>query len=327
MGANAMALGWRMGDAMRSAGTARTTRRRHIGSGFTLMEVLVVTTIIALLIGLLIPGLGRARDMARRAKCMTNLRAMGGAMAMYASDNKTYIPRDYHFGSNNPSSAPGGSSPASNEWGHVFFSAAFASYLSGPDLNPFGQLDLQANQPSASMDLIRGCAAVGVYQCPALHNTAYPLNYVANGIDFDNFRATGQYLEPGSTYPAPKGSPACKMASIPGPLSEVAYIMEGNIPPVGMSATAAFWGGYLSASDYNYYDMNGPQEMTFTGSQANGVITAIPPIAPRMIASNNAPHFGSTTLLFFDGHVAAVTVNPQNLPVQLFNPLDTTPYQ
>jgi hypothetical protein len=63
------------------------------------------------------------------------------------------------------------------------------------------------------------------------------------------------------------------------------------------------------------------------GSQANGVLwTAAPPIAPRMIQSDNSPHFGTTTLLFFDSHVAAVLVNPQNLPVQLFNPLDQTVY-
>ncbi len=55
--------------------------------GFTLVELLVVIAIIALLVSILMPGLARARELARRAACMTNLNGMGKAITVYQGDN------------------------------------------------------------------------------------------------------------------------------------------------------------------------------------------------------------------------------------------------
>jgi prepilin-type N-terminal cleavage/methylation domain-containing protein/prepilin-type processing-associated H-X9-DG protein len=61
---------------------------------FTLAELLVVIAVIGVLAGLLLPVLGRARESARGAACLNNLRQWGLATYLYIADHDGYLPRD-----------------------------------------------------------------------------------------------------------------------------------------------------------------------------------------------------------------------------------------
>ena len=63
--------------------------------GFTLIELLVVIAIISILASILFPVFARARESARRASCMSNLKQMGLGMMMYVQDYDETFPKEY----------------------------------------------------------------------------------------------------------------------------------------------------------------------------------------------------------------------------------------
>lgn len=70
------------------------SRRRS----FTLIELLVVVAILALLLAILLPSLGKARQQAKKVKCQSNLRTIGHAVQFYLGDHRDAFPFAMFYG-------------------------------------------------------------------------------------------------------------------------------------------------------------------------------------------------------------------------------------
>ena len=65
-------------------------------SGFTLIELLVVIAIIALLVSILLPSLNKAKELAKSAACMANIKGISTSLFIYTEDYDGWCPQDFY---------------------------------------------------------------------------------------------------------------------------------------------------------------------------------------------------------------------------------------
>lgn len=144
----------------RLVGTGNSRRERP--TAFTLIELLVVIAIIALLIGILLPALGKARAAGRMAACLSNQRQIGLAVQMYAGASKEFIPREC-------GSSEEPRQPRNPGW-------PFA-------IRPF--VDPNARVDQSEGGLRDRYATAKYYQDPARPRDGHNIHYVDNGLVFN----------------------------------------------------------------------------------------------------------------------------------------------
>jgi prepilin-type processing-associated H-X9-DG protein len=149
--------------------------------GFTLVELLVVIGIIALLIGILLPSLRKAKEQAASVKCMSNMRQIALAIIAYGNDNKGILP-DYAGGTGLP---PGVTDPRQSmawiAWQRKYDTVFKRTFAAGADQNItysatakyMGQKLVDHNPTNASNDdVFRAAHQVAptfeqIYRCPS----------------------------------------------------------------------------------------------------------------------------------------------------------------
>ncbi len=83
---------WRRWETVGAAWRGGQFGPRALARAFTLIELLVVVAIIAILVSILLPALGRARQQGKQAVCLNNMRQMGIALLSYALEHNEYVP-------------------------------------------------------------------------------------------------------------------------------------------------------------------------------------------------------------------------------------------
>lgn len=132
-------------------------RCKDLRNAFTLVELLVVIGIIAVLIGILLPSLNRAREAANQIKCSSNMRGIGQGLADYLANYAGVYPASYSYVGQTVSN--GVETPNFAQQGYVHWS----SFI-------YGRKDLAFGYPQSFQSTV----GWEMFQCPSINNGGLP---------------------------------------------------------------------------------------------------------------------------------------------------------
>jgi prepilin-type N-terminal cleavage/methylation domain-containing protein/prepilin-type processing-associated H-X9-DG protein len=158
-------------------GTRIAKARRY---GFTLVELLVVIGIIAVLIAILLPALGKAREQAKTVQCANNMRQIGIGMRMYSTEFGGVVPpgdvmAPTEYGVPSPPPAPAGC--YWNYFMDVVWAKGYIKHEAREALRPGATVD---GLKAGTYGVMYPSAGRGVYVCPSEARTSaanFPWNF------------------------------------------------------------------------------------------------------------------------------------------------------
>ena len=312
---------------MRSFHASKAGSSRH---AFTLVELLVVIGIIALLISILLPSLGRAREAANSVKCSANLHSLGQALQIYLQDSKGMLPIGYWDGTKDPTTGTtlstsnvGGADARKTNWGLLLMSR----------LNPKLSTNVYDIGQQTSLNATSNYRTL---QCPTAPTNTGSMTNATGGINrIVNDYASHPRLMPqigdGSTDGATNRAPTTVRTARIRRSSEIATLFDGSLVVQADGNFDAAYGGVPVADRLDGW------RYRYSSNVGTTFMTDNYPIAPGMkntdavdtrTASNDSAltrntdsadniqnirfrHYGGTiaNVLFLDGHVEGVRIS------------------
>jgi prepilin-type N-terminal cleavage/methylation domain-containing protein/prepilin-type processing-associated H-X9-DG protein len=298
--------------------SGRTTiSRPRNWCAFTLVELLVVIGIIAVLIAILLPALGRARAQAQTVACLANLRSIGQSINIYAVNNKQSLPYGYwdNVGS------PDGNEANSNTYSAYFNTANapnasdWALLLMSSALGRGGSTESTQTADTTKLQQMFVCpTAVDVHSTNSANQTTRKLHYSCHPRlmprldDKDGAKSTGSTTVYMSPYKIGTIKRAAEIILIfDGPQNY--QTLDGNAPPVatGLDQDAVYRNDNTDPNHgpWNFMlDGNGVK-MGFALFAANTDITPKNPGAKAEIRWRHGQN-DTGNFLFADGHADSI---------------------
>lgn len=270
--------------------------------GFTLIELLVVVAIIALLMAILMPSLGRAREQAKTSACASNLRQIGVGMRVYATEYNEYVVPYYTM---------------SDKVSGVAIRSSYAGLLAQS-----GALSAVSQANSTGYSTSLRSSGRSVFRCPSGAEEATPLQYPSTlpvnkqdprGLGFTR---RGYEVKSSATFTTVMGNYDTWYSGI---CSASAYDYKRNAYPFRYNnlvfATERMANGY-SLSKFTQIPRQGDTAMLFDGGCQDFTNSVMNFVNTR---HNN---WTATNIQFADGH--AESIRSQLIPSGTLDDVDLT---